>query len=377
MTDLPNDPPAIPTSAPPPTVPAVPTPASMPPPHSTPAVPTAAPAVTTPAVPPTMPVSNPAMAPPTGGIEPPVAELINPYHSSDDAGRSDLVVETKGLTKTYGKLNALRDLNLEIPRGSVFGMIGPNGAGKSTTFLILATLLIPTSGTARVCGFDPMRQQSEVRRRMGYMPDVMGVYDNLTVAEYLEFHAAAYEIPANDWQNLIGGLLELVDLDVKRDTYVNDLSRGMKQRLSLARSLVHDPELLILDEPASGLDPRARIEFRELLLLLQKMGKTILISSHILAELQLLCDQIAVIEAGQLLAAGNSESILSQLGAKRTVTVTYGDGTTDEFPVESDDDQQALLRRLVLEGDRPILQFSSTSHDLEDLFLKITEGIVQ
>ena len=212
---------------------------------------------------------------------------------------------------------------------------------------------------------------------MGYMPDVMGVYENLTVAEYLEFHAAAYEIPSNDWAGLIVGLLELVDLDVKRETYVNDLSRGMKQRLSLARALVHDPALLILDEPASGLDPRARIEFRQLLLTLQSMGKTILISSHILAELQLLCDQISVIEAGRLLASGDANSILNQLGAKRTVTVTYGDGSTEEFPVESDADQQALLRRLVVEGNKPILQFTSTAHDLEDLFLQITEGIVQ
>ncbi len=364
MTDTPADPPLIPSMQPP----------SMPPPTAPPVSPTDVPPTATP---PTMMPSAPAADEPVATSQPGTVELINPYHSSGESGRDDLVVETKGLTKTYGQLQALHDLNLEIPRGSVFGMIGPNGAGKSTTFMILATLLIPTRGTARVCGFDPMTQQSEVRRRMGYMPDVMGVYDNLTVAEYLEFHAAAYEIPANDWQSLIGGLLELVDLDVKKQTYVNDLSRGMKQRLSLARALVHDPDLLILDEPASGLDPRARIEFRELLLLLQSMGKTILISSHILAELQLLCDQISVIEAGRLLASGNAESILSQLGAKRTVTVTYGDGTTDEFPVESDADQQALLRRLVLEGDRPILQFSSTSHDLEDLFLQITEGIVQ
>jgi len=287
-----------------------------------------------------------------------------------------MVVSTRGLSKQYGQLQALRQLDLDIPRGSIFGMIGPNGAGKSTTFGILATLLIPTSGAAIVCGSDPITDAKSVRAKMGYMPDVMGVYERLRVDEYLEFHAAAYRVPRDEWADLIGGLLELVDLDVKRDAMVDDLSRGMKQRLSLARSMVHDPELLILDEPASGLDPRARIEFRDLLLQLQAMGKTILISSHILAELQQMCSDIAVIEAGGLLASGSPDAILDRLGSGRQVVVRFAAGTEAEFPVADDAEQSALLRRLLDEG-RDVLEFTSARHDLEDLFLRITKGIVQ
>lgn len=292
----------------------------------------------------------------------------------DDA---DLVVQTRGLTKIYGQLRALDDVSLDIPRGAIFGMIGPNGAGKSTAFLILATLLVPTSGWARVCGHATLDDPKAVRRKMGYMPDVMGVYENLTVSEYLEFHAATYRIPDNEWPELIDGLLELVELDVKRATIVDDLSRGMKQRLSLARALIHDPDLLILDEPASGLDPRARIELRQLLIQLQKMGKTIVISSHILAELQQMCSEIAVIEAGRLLASGSPQRILDQLGAGRAVKVTFADGAVEEFPVADDAAQQALLKQLVLNESRPVVEFSAISRDLEDLFLKITQGIVQ
>lgn len=303
----------------------------------------------------------------------PVSEVAPP---PPPAAVPEMIVSTRGLSKTYGDLQALRQLDLDIPRGSIFGMIGPNGAGKSTTFGILATLLLPTSGSATVCGSDPIADPKAVRKSMGYMPDVMGVYERLRVDEYLEFHAAAYKVPRNEWDDLIDGLLELVDLDVKRDAMVDDLSRGMKQRLSLARSMVHDPELLILDEPASGLDPRARIEFRDLLLQLQAMGKTILISSHILAELQQMCSDIAVIEAGGLLASGSPEAILDRLGAGRSVNVRFADGTVAEFPVADDAEQSALLRRLLDEG-RDILEFTTARHDLEDLFLRITKGIVQ
>ncbi len=290
------------------------------------------------------------------------------------------IISTRGLTKQYGKLTALDHLDLDVPRGSVFGIIGPNGAGKSTMFGILATLLTPTSGTATVCGADPTKQPKDVRRRMGYMPDVMGVYERLRVDEYLSFHAAAYRVPPKDWPELVSGLLELVDLDVKRDAMVDGLSRGMKQRLSLARSLIHDPDLLILDEPASGLDPRARIEFRELLAELQNLGKTILISSHILAELQQMCTDIAVIEAGRLLASGHPSQILGQLGHGRRVKVTFVGGETAEYPVADEADQAQLLRRLVTEeadGGRQVAEFALASQDLEDIFLKITQGIVQ
>ncbi len=319
--------------------------------------------------PPRPPIDLGALAPPSPGTE---VELLEPGEPRDD-----LIIEARGLTKHYGRLKALDNVDLDIPRGSIFGIIGPNGAGKSTAFLILATLLTPTAGWARVCGFSPVAEPEAVRRRMGYMPDVMGVYENLTVKEYLEFHAATYHIERSEWASLVDGLLELVDLDVKRDTIVDELSRGMKQRLSLARALVHDPELLILDEPASGLDPRARIELRELLLQLQSMGKSIVISSHILAELQQMCDAIGVIEAGQLLASGPPGRILAQLGVGRSVRVRFGDGTIEEFPIAGDDEQQALLRKLIVDDDRAVLEFTTVDKNLEDLFLQITQGIVQ
>ena len=318
--------------------------------------------------PPPSPVDLSALAPPAAQT----VELVEPSEP-----RTDLIIEAKGLTKHYGTLKALDNVDLEIPKGSIFGIIGPNGAGKSTAFLILATLLTPTAGWARVCGHSPVAEPLEVRRRMGYMPDVMGVYENLTVREYLEFHAATYHIERSEWPALVDGLLELVDLDVKSNTIVDDLSRGMKQRLSLARALVHDPELLILDEPASGLDPRARIELRELLLQLQSMGKSIVISSHILAELQQMCDAIGVIEAGQLLASGAPDRILAQLGVGRSVRVRFGDGTIEEFPIAGDDEQQALLRKLIVDDDRAVLEFTTVDKNLEDLFLQITQGIVQ
>lgn len=286
------------------------------------------------------------------------------------------LVSARGLSKQYGKLNALNGLDLDVARGAIYGIIGPNGAGKSTLFTILATLLRPTSGQATVCGFDPVNEPRAVRRRIGYMPDVMGVYDQLRVDEYLQFHAAAYGVPRKEWPDLVEGLLELVDLDVKRTSMVDRLSRGMKQRLSLARAMVHDPDLLILDEPASGLDPRARIEFRQLLAELQNLGKTILISSHILAELQRMCSEVAVIEAGTLLAAGSPDAILEQLGSGRRATVRFLDGSTAEYPVASEHEQAALLKRLLAEG-RDVVEFTTSSHDLESLFLEITQGVVQ
>ena len=290
---------------------------------------------------------------------------------------SDAIIQARNLTKQYGDLTALNDFTLDVPRGSIFGIIGPNGAGKSTAFSILATLLEPTVGSARVCGANPVTEPREVRKHMGYMPDVMGVYERLTVAEYLQFHAAAYNVPRHEWPELVDGLLQLVDLDVKSTSLVDRLSRGMKQRLSLARAMVHDPQLLILDEPASGLDPRARIEFRELLMALQDMGKTILISSHILAELQQMCTDIAVIEAGTLLAAGTPQSIIDQLGNGRRVKVSFADGSAEEFSISDLAGQAELLRRLVIDDDREVVEFAEISTDLEGLFLQITQGIVQ
>ncbi len=300
-----------------------------------------------------------------------------PSTEQPHADPSDAIIQARGLTKQYGPLTALNNFTLDVPRGSIYGIIGPNGAGKSTAFSILATLLRPTLGTARVCGADPTTDPKAVRRRTGYMPDVMGVYERLTVAEYLQFHAAAYKVPRAEWPELVDGLLQLVDLDVKSNALVDRLSRGMKQRLSLARAMVHDPDLLILDEPASGLDPRARIEFRQLLIALQEMGKTILISSHILAELQQMCTDIAVIEAGNLLASGTPKSIIDQLGHGRRVKVSFSDGSSEEFAVTDVGAQAQLLKRLVVDDQREVVEFAEVSTDLEDLFLQITQGIVQ
>ena len=215
------------------------------------------------------------------------------------------MIEIIGLTKQYGKFTALDHLDLQIEEGTVFGFVGQNGAGKSTTFSILATLLAPTSGTAFVNGYNVVKDPKKVREQIGYMPDFFGVYDQLKAEEYLDFYGASYGISIDERKKLIPQLLELVNLSDKRDSYVDLLSRGMKQRLCLARSLIHDPEVLILDEPASGLDPRARVEMREILKELKHMGKTILISSHILPELAEMCDVIGIIDQGRLKAQGS------------------------------------------------------------------------
>src|SRR5918911_1372574 len=231
------------------------------------------------------------------------------------------MVETENLTKRYGNFTALSDLNLSIERGSIHGFIGPNGAGKTTTMRILATLLAPTGGQAWVSGYPVTEAPYEVRRRIGYMPDFFGVYDNMKVWEYLDFFAAAYHVPASRRGGMIDDLLALVDLTAKKNSFVEDLSRGMKQRLCLARTLVHEPDLLILDEPASGLDPRARIELRELLKELRNLGKTILISSHILSELTEMCTHVAIIERGRLLVNGSVGDILQAMQPAREIYV--------------------------------------------------------
>ena len=309
----------------------------------------------------------------------PVEEPAEPAPVEPVDVSSAVAVRTVGLTKRFGDLYAVRDLSLEVPTGSVFGLIGPNGAGKSTTLSILASVLSPTSGTAQVAGCDPATDARGVRRRVGYMPDVLGVYDNLSVQEYLEFFAAAYSLPRAGWKGLVDGLLELVGLEVKRTAMVESLSRGMKQRLALARALVHDPEVLLLDEPASGLDPRARVELRVLLAELQSMGKTIVISSHILSEMEEMCSHIAIMEAGRLLAVGAPKDIGAQAGAGagRTVVVRLAGGEVRSFTVADEDEQRALLRRLVVDEDLAVLEFRVEESGLEDVFLRVTEGTLQ
>ncbi len=238
---------------------------------------------------------------------------------------SKFIIETQGLVKRYGKLTAVNDLSLQVPRGAIYGFVGPNGAGKTTTMRILTTLIKPTAGDAYIDGYSVIQNPREVRRAIGYMPDFFGVYDDMKVWEYLDFFAACYEIPERERPALISDLLSLVDLAHRRDDMVEKLSRGMKQRLSLARTLAHDPEVLILDEPASGLDPRARIEIRELLVEMAKMGKTIFFSSHILADVSEICTHLGIIESGQIVAQGTVSDIRRQLMPTRDITITVLD----------------------------------------------------
>src|SRR5437763_2628005 len=227
------------------------------------------------------------------------------------------MIEIKHLRKEYKDLVAVKDLSLELEQGDIFGFIGPNGAGKTTTIKMLATLLIPTAGTAMVNGIDCVRYPEQIRSIVGYMPDFFGVYDDIKVWEYLDLFAAAYRIPRDKRPQIIDDVLTLTDLNVKKDSYVESLSRGMKQRLCLAKTLVHDPKVLLLDEPASGLDPRARIEIKELLKELKSMGKTIIISSHILPELADFCNKIGIIEQGELVVSGDVQAIMQQVAGGR------------------------------------------------------------
>src|SRR5271155_1496910 len=232
-----------------------------------------------------------------------------------------VVIKTVSLTKRYGTLVALANLNLEINQGDCFGFIGPNGAGKTTTIKILATLLQPTWGEARVCDYVVGYQSRSIRPLIGFVPDYFGAYEDMVVQEYLEFFAAAYNINGPQRTRIVNDVLELTDLGYKRDALVDGLSRGMKQRLSIGRVLVHDPKVLLLDEPAGNLDPRARIEMRELLKELRRMGKTILISSHILPELADLCNTVGIIEQGELLYSGPVADIVKRARAGMVIVV--------------------------------------------------------
>src|SRR5438128_12613714 len=250
------------------------------------------------------------------------------------------MIETRELTKMYGDLYALDRLSLRLEKGDVYGFIGPNGAGKTTTMRILATLLNPTWGEATVCGYSIYNGSKDIRRVMGYMPDFFGVYDDMKVIEYLEFFAAAYRIKGPERRKKCDQVLELVDLTYKRDALVTSLSRGMTQRLGLARVLLHEPQVLLLDEPASGLDPRSRIEMRGLLKELRNMGKTILVSSHILPELADICNKIGIIERGKLIFDGDVKTAIRQVRSKKILHVIVAEGrNADALPVlKSHDD---------------------------------------
>jgi ABC-2 type transport system ATP-binding protein len=308
------------------------------------------------------------------------------------------MIEVTNFTKRYGDFVAVDDLSFTIGKGEVFGFIGPNGAGKSTTIRFLATLLRPTAGEGRVAGHSVVDDPMAVRRVIGFMPDDFGVYDGMKVWEFLDFFAVAYEIPYTYRKKIIGEVLELLDLTHKRDDYVNGLSKGMKQRLCLAKTLVHDPPVLILDEPASGLDPRARLEMKALLNELRGMGKTILVSSHILSELADFCTSIGIIERGKLLAAGSIQQIQRQLRSHRVLKVHVldesvtraseilraesGVGTVESFDHTltaefegQDEDMARLLGRLISNG-IAVQSFSEEPLSLEEVFMMITKGIV-
>lgn len=316
----------------------------------------------------------------------------------------DLIIETKALHKRYGKFDAVNGLSLEVPAGSIYGFVGPNGAGKTTTMRMLTTLTRPTSGEAWVAGHSVTQEPRAVRRAIGYMPDEFGVYDDMRVWEYLDFFAACYDIPEANRKRLIDDLLELVDLTHRRDDMVDKLSRGMKQRLSLARTLAHDPSILILDEPASGLDPRARVEIRELLVELAKMGKTIFFSSHILADVSEICSHIGIIEGGKMVAQGSMEQMRAQLMPHREIIVTVRDEETAtkvksavssiqgvvnvellepkagrsrvRIDFTGDDDGVAAINQKITSEGIAIMGFTEETKDLEAMFMRVTKGIV-
>ena len=308
------------------------------------------------------------------------------------------MITVEHLRKEYKNITAVKDLSLHLEEGDIFGFIGPNGAGKTTTIKMLATLLRPTAGTAVIAGHDVVKEPEAVRAIIGYMPDFFGVYDDIKVWEYLDFLAAAYKIPKNRRAQVVDDVLQLTDLTVKKDAYVEELSRGMKQRLCLAKTLVHDPKVLLLDEPASGLDPRARIEIKELLKELKSMGKTIIISSHILPELADFCNKIGIIEKGEMIISGDVQEIMKQVAGGRVLEVKVLDDPDAAVAILSGIegvkvatvlenhtirveyageavDQHVLLQQLIQGGIR-VQSFHEQETDLEDIFMKVTKGIV-
>ncbi|MFN8620178.1 MAG: ABC transporter ATP-binding protein [Chloroflexota bacterium] len=309
------------------------------------------------------------------------------------------VLQVRGLTRRFGSATAVAGIDLDVAQGEIFGLVGPNGAGKTTTLRMLATLLPPSGGDARVMGHSIRREPDAVRQLIGWMPDSFGVYDDMRVWEYLDFFARCHGIPAARRKRLIDDLLELVDLGPKRDAYVEALSRGMQQRLCLAHALVHEPPLLLLDEPASGLDPRARVELRELLRELRAMGRTIVVSSHILPELEELCTAVAIIDHGRVLASGRVDEIQGRFrqGSVARVSILGGEEATVaaaawftgqpeaagvellpdgriELALRGDAEAAAALLARAVGGGLRVAAFAPAASDLEELFLQITAG---
>ncbi|MBI2925215.1 MAG: ABC transporter ATP-binding protein [Verrucomicrobia bacterium] len=308
-------------------------------------------------------------------------------------------VQTFGLTRKFADLTAVNGLDLVVNRGDLFGFIGSNGAGKTTTLRILATFLAPTSGRAEILGHNVVRDADAVRHVIGYMPDFFGVYKDMEVTEYLDFFGACYKIPAAQREKTVTDVLELVGLTEKRGTLIGALSRGMQQRLGLARVLIHDPKVLLLDEPASGLDPRARIEVMAILQELQRLGKTIIISSHILSELQTLCNRVAIIEKGKLIYTGPVQGVRDQMAAGRVYWITLADGNptraiellkarsevTEAVAVDgqakitlaSHDTDAGFIAETLVHGGVKLVGLWEDELGLEEVFLRVTRGETQ
>lgn len=308
-----------------------------------------------------------------------------------------MMLRIENLNKNYGSFQAVNNLNLHIPKGEIFGFVGPNGAGKTTTMKIVCGLLKATSGKVLIDGMDVSDNIRMLKSRIGYMPDFFGVYDDLKAIEYLEFYASIYNIKGAEREKICNDLLELVDLTDKKYFYVDSLSRGMKQRLCLARSLVHNPDLLVLDEPASGMDPRARVEMKEILRTLKGMGKTILVSSHILPELAELCSTIGIIEKGHILMSGTVEEIVKKVYHSQTIRIkvlSKAEGAImllKEYPdiaqvdaignniieasFKGDDAYMSTLLTRLVQNNIPVVAFNALDGNLEDIFMKVTASL--
>ena len=305
------------------------------------------------------------------------------------------MLKIENLVKTYGRFTAVDHLSLELEKGDIYGFVGPNGAGKTTTMRIAATLMKADSGTVRVDGINAAEHPVEVRGKLGYMPDFFGVYDNLKVSEYMDFYGSCYGLSRQERMMRTGELLELVELQKKKENYVDSLSRGMKQRLCLARSLIHNPGLLILDEPASGMDPRARIEMKGILRTLKEMGKTILISSHILPELSELCTHIGIIEKGKMVYSGEVGDIMRRIIGKtwlkievlsdveKAVRILREQPSTGEMQVEGQtlevgfsgrEEDLAELLRILIAGEVSVVSYTREEGSLEEVFMEVTKG---
>lgn len=305
------------------------------------------------------------------------------------------MLQINHLYKNYGKFRAVNNLTLHIPKGDLFGFVGPNGAGKTTTIRMVCGLMLPNSGDIIIGGMDALGHPDEIKKQIGYVPDFFGVYDNLKVREYMDFYGSMYRMGSKEIERIAGDLLELVNLSDKKEAFVDTLSRGMKQRLCVARALLHNPALLIMDEPNSGLDPRARVEMKELLLNLRSMGKTIIISSHILSELSEMCNSIGIMNHGNLVAAGRIEDVMDKVFGSNQLVITLDEGREtavriakehakvkldsvgeNEIKLSHSMTKQEIAQMIgtMIAGGVVVTGFHKQEGNLETLFMRVTES---